>query len=77
MEKKTIPDESDRRWTLASRNHHGASGMTAANASWNHVERRTRGDRRVVYDRRQLIRFADDRRAGEVRCLGASAWAFP
>lgn len=34
------------------------------------VDRRTTTDRRVVYDRRQLIRFEDDRRAGVDRRTG-------
>lgn len=76
MEKKIIPGESDRRWSLASRSR-GVGGTTATNAPWNYVERRERMERRVVYDRRQLIRFEDDRRAGMERRVGSDPWAFP
>lgn len=77
MEKKIIPGESDRRWTLESRTNRSANGTPSANASWNFVDRRTRMERRVVYDRRQLIRFADDRRASRERRVGIDPWAFP
>lgn len=77
MEKKTNPGESDRRWSLAPRNARGAGGATSATGPSNNVDRRGRSERRVVYDRRQLIRFEDDRRAGTERRVGSDPWAFP
>lgn len=77
MEKKIIPGESDRRWSLSPRTTRGVGGSLGGNAPWNYVERRDRSDRRLVYDRRQLIRFEDDRRAGMERRAGSDPWAFP
>lgn len=77
MEKKIIRGESDRRWSLASRHNRGVGGMASADAPWDYVERRAPRERRVVYDRRQLIRFEDDRRVGMERRVGADPWAFP
>lgn len=76
MEKKIIPGESDRRWSLSPRTTRGVGG-SPGNAPWKYVERRDRSDRRLVYDRRQLIRFEDDRRAGMERRAGSDPWAFP
>ena len=77
MEKKIIAGKSDRRWSLASRNNRGVGETTAANAPWNYVERRDRTQRRMVYDRRHLIRFEDDRRVRMERRVGTDPWAFP
>lgn len=77
MEKKIIPGESDRRWSLSPRNTRHVGGSPGGTAPWNYVERRDLGDRRLVYDRRQLIRFEDDRRAGLERRAGSDPWAFP
>lgn len=40
-----------------------------------HADRRTRADRRALHNRRQLIRFEDDRRAIKARRLGEAPWA--
>lgn len=77
MEKKIIPGESDRRWSLSQRSGRGAGGLPGGHAPWNRIERRDRADRRLVYDRRQLIRFEDDRRAGMERRAGSDPWAIP
>lgn len=77
MEKKIIPGESGRRWTLASRNNRSGGGGMPADAHLNNVDLRHDAARRVVYDRRQLIRFEDDRRAGLERRMGNDPWAFP
>jgi len=77
MEKNINPGDSERRWSMAPRNNLGVDGTRPANAAWNSVERRDHVGRRVVYDRRQLIRFEDDRRAGLERRVGADPWAFP
>ena len=77
MEKKTPPGNPERRWTLEPRNTGSARRTPSANADWNYADRRTRRERRIVYDRRQLIRFEDDRRTCDERRLGADPWAFP
>ena len=76
MEKKIIPGKPERRWTLQSRNP-SSPGGTPADAALNYVDRRTRRDRRVVYDRRELIRFEVDRRASADRRMDVDPWAFP
>lgn len=77
MEKKVIPGKPERRWALASRNPSSPGGTPSADAALNYVDRRTRRDRRVFYDRRELIRFEVDRRAGAERRMDADPWAFP
>ena len=77
MEKKINPGEAERRWPLSPRNNRAVGGAPGANAPWNYVERRDRAERRLRYDRRQLIRFEDDRRAGMERRTGSDPWAFP
>ncbi len=77
MEKNIIPGESDRHWQLTPRQNRAVGEPSATSSPWNYVERRARRERRVVYDRRQLIRFEDDRRAGMERRGGTDPWAFP
>jgi hypothetical protein len=79
MDKKIIPGKPERRWTLQSRDPSAPGGAPSADAASNYVDRRTRRDRRVVYDRRDLIRFDVDRRnvAGAERRLDVDPWAFP
>ena len=48
----------------------GAAAASAPN-------QREPGHRRVLYDRRRLIRFDADRRAEVQRRLGAEPWAIP
>ena len=55
--------------TSAPNNDADPAGSESAPAG-NHVERRTSSERRVVYDRRQLIRFEDCRRSGLDRRAG-------
>lgn len=52
----------------------GAASMTAAGPDRNPVELRDRTERRVTYDRRQFIRFEDDRRSGVDRRAGHESW---
>ena len=77
MEKQIIPGDPERRRSLASRTNRGIGATTAAHAPGNHEERRLRAPRRMVYDRRQLIRFEDDRRVCRERRTGNDPWAFP
>lgn len=77
MEKKIIPGKPERRWTLQSPNPSGPGEAPSADAAANYVDRRTSRDRRVLYDRRELIRFEVDRRAGDARRLDTDPWAFP
>lgn len=74
MEKRTNSGEAERRRAPASPNHHG---VAMSGDAWNDAERRRRPERRLVYDRRQLIRFEDDRRTGMERRLGTDPWRFP
>jgi len=77
MEKNSIPGNIERRWTLAARNSGGVGATPAADAQWNYADRRTRMERRILYDRRQMIRFEGDRRACDQRRQGVDPWAFP
>lgn len=77
MEKKIPPGTSDPRWSLQSRKSGSVVGTPPADAAWNYADRRARSDRRFVYDRRELIRFENDRRAGRERRVGMDPWAIP
>ena len=50
-----------------------ANGATIAGQSGNPLDRRTKTDRRVLHDRRQMIRFEDDRRTGADRRAGSDS----
>ena len=76
MEKKHSPGPSDSRWMLVPRQP-GPVGDSKQAHQLTHTERRIRSDRRLVHDRRQLIRFEDDRRDGRERRMDADPWAFP
>lgn len=77
MEKNTHPGGSERRWSLAPRGKPGLGAGTSAHGPGSDEQRRGQSERRVVYDRRQLIRFEDDRRTGVERRMGSDPWAFP
>lgn len=55
----------------AGNDAHGAT--IAAGHSGNPLDRRTKADRRVLHDRRQMIRFEDDRRTGVDRRAGSES----
>lgn len=76
MEKKTPAGTPDTHWSQSSRRG-GVIAATASGAAWNYSDRRIRTDRRLVYDRRELIRFENDRRASRERRLGMDPWAIP
>ncbi len=77
MEKKTNPGKPERRWALEPHSTRNTTGTPSAETPLNFIDRRNRRERRIVYDRRQLIRFEDDRRICDERRLGADPWAFP
>ena len=77
MEKKTTPGNPERRWMPQSRNPGSLGERSSADPALNYVDRRTRMDRRVLYDRRELIRFEVDRRTGDARRLDTDPWEFP
>lgn len=80
MAKNVTSGNSDGRMTLEP---HPKDGIGMArfgprrNQTRNEVDRRTRTERRLVYDRRELIRFEDDRRANRDRRIGNDPWAIP
>lgn len=76
MEKKVAPSPPKARPGGGPRRDL-ASLAARSGAGMEHVERRTVTDRRLLYDRRQLIRFEDDRRHGQERRQDTDPWAFP
>lgn len=75
MEKRSDPGEGERRRAPAPRNKRGFA--MSGESPWNYPERRKRPERRLVYDRRQLIRFEEDRRTSMERRVGTDPWGFP
>lgn len=79
MAKKVTSDKLDGRMTLEPRTEE-PTGMARfgprRNQARNEADRRTRTERRLVYDRRELIRFEDDRRVTRDR-RGNNPWAIP
>lgn len=76
MAKKVTSDKADGHMTLEPLNERRTAAPRPG-LSRNEVERRTRTERRLVYDRRELIRFEDDRRAYRDRRIGNDPWAIP
>jgi hypothetical protein len=76
MAKKVTSDKADGHMTLEPLNE-PRTPAPRSGPSRNEVERRTRTERRLVYDRRELIRFEDDRRAYRDRRVGSDPWAIP
>lgn len=68
MERKTPSENSHRRWP---------GGRLASDTPWNYADRRGRTERRLLYDRRELIRFENDRRVSHERRRGLDPWAIP
>lgn len=80
MAKKPTSDKSDGRMTLEplTDDRSGTARFGPRRSSTrNEVDRRTRTERRLVYDRRELIRFEDDRRANRDRRIGNDPWTIP
>jgi len=75
MDRKTPAGTSDHHWSLESGK--GSALGTTAGAPWSYSDRRIRTDRRLVYDRRELIRFENDRRASKERRHGMDPWGIP
>ncbi len=68
MERNTPTEPSNRRWLGA---------RTRSDAPWSNADRRGRAERRLVYDRRELIRFEVDRRMRQERRHGMDPWTIP
>lgn len=73
MDDKPAPDKPDGRLTLEPRKDDQA-GAPRSVCEWNQTEQRLRTDRRLGHDRRELIRFEEDRRAGNERRAGHDPW---
>ena len=74
---KQTSDKSGGGLTLSPRQE-GPVGTTrfgSPGSHWNQADRRTQTDRRLVYDRRELIRFEDDRRDRKDRRAVTDPWA--
>lgn len=76
MEKKPSTDASGSGLTLEPCGD-GRLGAARYGVVTNQADRRTPAGRRLVYDRRELIRFEGDRRAGKDRRAGVDPWGIP